>query len=534
MAKTGVRLAGDHGIAMTGLGSVNAITESPERSDGTFILMPGWQSNAKKKGLRTVAFHVSLVGRSDLSGEIYRQIRQAILDGRLRPGERLSPTRELAAALRVSRSTVTVAYENLLAEGFATSQTGAGTFVSHQLEAKRPASKARRPPVRAIAVRGVWQTISPPTTFDRADFDFRTGLPDASLFPHRAWRRVVARALRSREMTEGVYENPAGNWDLRVAITRHIGISRSVSASPDDILVTSGTQQALDIIARVLLEPGDVIAVEKPGYLPPKYLFKALGARVIGVPVDSEGLVVEALPARARAVYVTPSHQYPLGVAMSLSRRRALLAWAERNNAVVVEDDYDSEFRFGGRPLEPLQALDSTGRVVYVGTFSKTLLPTLRLGFMVVPPALREAAIKAKHITDWHTTTIVQSALARFIDEGAFARHIRRMSRIYGERHQTLTAAIKRNFGDYLDLVPSSTGLHVAAYARGASVGHIDAIVSRAFDLGVAVHLFGVGEDPQAGIMLGYGAIETPRIAEGLQRVRRCFDERLSRHLKAA
>jgi GntR family transcriptional regulator/MocR family aminotransferase len=480
-----------------------------------------------------LAFHISLVGRTDLSGEIYRQIRQAILDGRLRPGERLSPTRELAAALTVARSTVAIAYESLVAEGFATSHTGSGTFVSHHLETKRPASKTRRSTVRAIRVRGVWETIPLPIGFDRtARFDFRTGLPDTSLFPHRAWRRVVARALRSREMAAGVYENPAGNWDLRAAIARHIGISRSVSGSPDDVIVTNGTQQALDIVARVLLGPGDVVAMEDPGYRPLKELLKALGARVIGVPVDSEGLVVEALPAEARAVYVTPSHQFPLGVAMSLSRRRALLAWAERNNAVVVEDDYDSEFRFGGRPLEPLQTLDSTGRVVYVGTFSKTLLPALRLAFMVVPPSLREAAHKAKFVTDWHTATTAQSALAQFIDEGAFARHIRRVGRIYSERHAMLTAEIKRNFGDYLDLVPSSTGLHITACARGASVDHIDAIVSRAFDLGVAIDTMSrnrVDRKPPAGLVLGYGAIETARIAEGLRRLRRCFDERVPR-----
>lgn len=365
-------------------------------------------------------------------------------------------------------------------------------------------------------------------------FDFRAGLPDASLFPHRTWRRVVARALRSRELTAGVYESPAGNWDLRAAIVRHIGISRSVSASPDDVIVTNGTQQALDIIARVLLDPGDVVAVEKPGYLPPKQLFKVLGARVIGVPVDSEGLLVEALPADARVVYVTPSHQFPLGVAMSLPRRRALLAWAERHNAVVVEDDYDSEFRFGGRPLEPLQTIDSTGRVVYVGTFSKTLLPALRLAFMVVPPSLREAAHKAKYVTDWHTATIAQSALAQFIDEGALARHIRKVGRFYAERHEMLTSEIERNFGDYLDLVPSSTGLHVAAYARRASVDDINAIASLALDLGVAIQFFPLEGESRTGIMLGYGAIETARIAEGLRRLRRCFDERMSRRLKVA
>jgi GntR family transcriptional regulator/MocR family aminotransferase len=259
-----------------------------------------------------------------------------------------------------------------------------------------------------------------------------------------------------------------------------------------------------------------------------------LGARVIGVPVDNEGLVVRALPAEAKMVYVTPSHQFPLCVAMSLSRRRALLAWAERYNAVIVEDDYDSEFRFGGRPLEPLQTIDSTGRVVYVGTFSKTLLPALRLAFMVVPPSLREAVHKAKYVTDWHTATMLQSALAQFIDEGTFARHIRRVGRCYGQRLEMLTSEIKRNFGDYLDLIPSSTGLHVAAYARGASVDDVDAIASRAFDLGVAIQFFPLEGEPRAGIMLGYGAIETARIAEGLRRLRRCFDERMSKRLKVA
>ena len=524
-----------HGFSASPILVHGAIHKAAKWQDGTLAFEHGCQSNPKQSEFGTLAFHVSLVGRDDLSGEIYRQIRQAILDGRLRPGERLSATRELAAALTVARSTVAIAYETLVAEGFVTSRAGAGTFVSHQHEARCAASKARRSTPRAIRVREVWETISlPPSLRRAAHYDFRAGLPDASLFPHRTWRRVVAHALRSSEVAAGLYENPAGDPDLRAAIARHIGISRSVSGSSDDIIVTNGTQQALDIIARVLLEPGDVVAVEKPGYLPPKDLFKALGARVVGVPVDNEGLVVEALPADARMVYVTPSHQFPLGMAMSLPRRRALLAWAERRNAVVVEDDYDSEFRFGGRPLEPLQTLDTTGRVVYVGTFSKTLLPTLRLAFMVVPPSLRAATLKAKFVTDWHTATIAQHALARFIDEGAFARHIRKLSRIYSERREMLTAGIRSNFGDCLRLIPSSTGLHIAAYARTASLGDIEAIASRAFDLGVAIQSFPLEGKPQAGIMLGYGAIETTQIAEGLRRLRSCFDECVSRRSKAA
>jgi GntR family transcriptional regulator / MocR family aminotransferase len=435
----------------------------------------------------------------------------------------------MAKALSVSRTTVTIAYERLLGEGLATSRVGSGTFVSSLIESKHADTRKGPYAARAIQARAIWDRVALPTAFIRpARFDFRSGLPDASLFPHRAWRLVMAKSLRSREMATGVYESPAGHRDLREAIVRHINISRALSSAPDDLIVTNGTQQALDIVARVLLEPGDIVAMEDPGYQPPRHLFHALGARVIGVPVDAEGLVVDALPRKARVVYVTPSHQYPLGVAMSLMRRQALLAWAERKDAIVIEDDYDSEFRFGGRPLEPLQTLDSAGRVIYVGSFSKTMLPTLRLGFMIVPPSLRLAAHKAKFVSDWHTPIIAQSALARFIDDGSFARHIRRVSSIYRERHEILAASIRENFSDRLELIPSSAGLHVAAYARRASVSHIDAVAARAADLDVAIQrlsAFVVDGKPPAGIVLGYGAIETGRISEGLRRLRRSFDE---------
>jgi GntR family transcriptional regulator/MocR family aminotransferase len=249
--------------------------------------------------------------------------------------------------------------------------------------------------------------------------------------------------------------------------------------------------------------------------------------RVVPVPVDGDGLVVDALPRRIRLVYVTPSHQYPLGVSMTLQRRRALLAWADRNNAAIIEDDYDSEFRFGGRPLEPLQTLDGAGRVIYVGSFSKTLLPGLRLGFMVTPPSLRVAVQKAKHVTDWHTATLGQTALADFIDGGGFARHIRRMARIYRARHEMLTNALTREFADHLALIPSSAGLHVTALARGASTGEIAAVARRAAEAGVAIQIlasFAIGAAASAGIVLGYGAIATGQIEEGLRRLRKCFD----------
>jgi len=474
------------------------------------------------------AFHVSLVGRKDLSGEIYRQIRRAVLDRRLRPGDSLPPSRELARDLAVSRTTVTVAYEQLAAEGFVTFRQGSGTFVSELVARAGREKTRRRSSTGVVQPRPVWEGIPLLTAFERlARFDFRTGLPDASLFPHRLWRRSVAQALRSSEAAAGFYEHSAGHRDLRAAIARQVGISRGVEASADDIVITNGTQQALDLLARVLLEPGDRIAVEDPCYGPPRHLFRSLGIRVVGVPVDREGLLVEALPRGVRAIYVTPSHQYPLSVTMTLPRRQALLAWAERNNAAIIEDDYDSEFRFADRPLEPLQTLDAKGRVIYVGSFSKTMLPTLRLGFLVTPPSLRSALHKAKFVSDWHSSTLAQAALARFIDDGAFARHVRRASAIYRERHQILADAITRDFAEYLELIPSTTGLHLTALARRLSVDQIAEIACCAADRGVAVQVlswFAVSGTPRAGIMLGYGAIPTAHIEEGMHLLRACFD----------
>jgi len=474
------------------------------------------------------AFHVSLVGRKDLSGEIYRQVRRAILDRRLRPGDRLPPTRELARTLLVARATVTVAYERLAAEGFVTFRQGAGTFVG-QLEERAGHDKATHRSSGVLQPRQIWQSVALPTAFEKpAQFDFRTGLCDVSLLSDSEWRRAVTRALRSSATTAGVYEQPAGHVDLREAIVRHIGISRGVVASADDIIVTNGTQQALDLLARVLLAPGDGIAVEDPGYKPPRQLFKALGIRVLGVPVDREGLIVDRLPSGVRAVYVTPSHQYPLSVTMTLPRRRALLSWAERNNAAIIEDDYDSEFRFGGRPLEPLQTLDANGRVVYVGSFSKTMLPTLRLGFLVTPPSLRTALHKAKFVSDWHSSVLAQVALAHFIDDGAFARHVRRATAIYRDRYEMIAGAVSRDFADHLELIPSSTGLHVTAVARRMPVDGIAEVAQRAAERGVAVQILSslaVSANPRAGVTLGYGAIPTAHIEEGLGMLRACFDE---------
>lgn len=471
--------------------------------------------------------HINLAGRKNLSGEIYRQIRSAITDGRLRPGDCLPASRDLARSLQVSRTTITVAYDRLASEGFLTSRIGAGTFVNNHLTPARKESRNTQGE-GALQPRPFWNSLQLSRAFGRpAEFDFRTGLPDASLFPHETWRRLLMRELRAEMASAGVYAESGGHCGLREAIARHVGVSRGVHVSANDVTITNGAQQALDLIARVLISPGDRLAIEDPGYALPRYLFSSLGARVQGVPVDEEGIVVEAIAPGTRLVYVTPSHQYPLGVTMSLARRLALLDWAARNNAAIIEDDYDSEFRFEERPLEPLQTLDTAGRVVYVGSFSKTLLPTLRLGFLITPSCCTAAVQKAKYVSDWHTSTVVQAVLARFIDEGGFARHVRKVGRVYADRHTLITNILKRDFADHLAIVPSIAGLHVTAVARTASIEEISAVFARAVACGVQsqrLEKFYVDEPARAGLLFGYGAIPTAKISEGLRRLRACFE----------
>ena len=455
-------------------------------------------------------FHVSLAGRGDLSVRIYRQLRDAVLDGRLRAGERLPPTRELARRLAVSRNTVAVAYDRLTADGFLAGRVGAGTYVTGSLPAPKP---RKAPSPRGPRPKAIWRSLPTPAAAvpEAPEFDFRVGVPDAELFPLETWRRLLGRELRAGFAH---YVDPSGHEGLRAAIARHVGVSRSVRADADDVLVTQGAQQALDLLCRVLLSPGDRVAVEEPGYRQAKLLFASHGAEVMGVPVDGEGLDVEALPSRTKLVYVTPSHQYPTGVALSLRRRVELLAWARRHDAAVVEDDYDSEFRFSDRPLEPLQSLDRGGRVAYVGSFSKTLLPMLRLGFLVAPASLRDALRTARQLSDWHGDVAAQAALARFVDEGLFARHIRRATKVYAERHERLLSTVDRRFAGRLRVVPSAAGLHVCALADV----DLEPIAARASAAGVAVQTLAdlCGGSPSPGLVLGYGSIPAERIDDGL------------------
>lgn len=463
--------------------------------------------------------HVAIGGRGDRADRIYRQLRDAVVDGRLRRGERLPATRELAERLQVSRSTVSTAYERLTAEGYLAARVGAGTFVAYAGagdggSGRRPAGAARPAPA--------WRDLDDPLWTEPRPiaYDFSVGSPDPAVFPLDTWRHLVAGELRGGLRRAGLYGDPAGVERLREGIARHLGLARSVEASPADVLVTHGAQQAFDLIARVLLRPGDTVAIEDPGYPPVRQLFETVGARVVPVPVDERGLRVDLLPP-ARLVYVTPSHQFPLGGVLPLERRVALLEWAARNDAVVIEDDYDSEYRFGSRPLDPLQRLDAQGRVVYVGTFSKTMLPALRLGFIVAPPGLLPALRHAKRLTDWHNDVVTQRAMARFLDSGGFARHVKQATRVYEERHRVLEAAAAELLPGFVP-VPSAAGLHLALLApEGSEEAAIDGrrVAERAAVAGVSVQPVSrfrvkAGAD---GILLGFGGIPAEQIPDGLR-----------------
>ncbi|HEY1529670.1 MAG TPA: PLP-dependent aminotransferase family protein [Galbitalea sp.] len=467
--------------------------------------------------------HVSLGPTRERTESIYRQLSAAIVEGRLAGGEPLPASRVLAAELGVSRTTVAAVYDRLVAEGFTVTRPGAGTFVA---PGRATVTPRRAPRGRTVAARAVWSGMRfSSTEHVRAPFDFGIGVPDPQLFPLVAWRRNVARELRSASALVDGYGHPAGLPRLRTAIARHVALARSVRAGSDDVIVTAGAQQAFDLTARILVVPGDVVAVEEPGYPPVRALFTSLGATVVGVRVDELGLVVSELPARAKLVYTTPSHQFPTGVRMSLDRRLELLAWAESANAVIIEDDYDSEFHYGAGALDPLQVLDRSGRVIYIGTFSKTLLPTLRIGFLVAPASLIPALTAAKRLSDWNTEIVGQGALAELIDSGTFAASVRRSNRVYSARRWRIIDGIGRELDRWLEVVPSVAGLHLFAQLRPGVPLRVQDVRDAAAAAGVGIQSvasFAVHPDAnqaRRGFVLGYGIIDEDGIDRGLHRL---------------
>ena len=468
---------------------------------------------------------VELHRRGDRTSAIYRALVEAMGDGRLRSGDRFPSTRKLAADLAVSRTTVETAYQRLGAEGYLQGRVGAGTFVTAAAVAE-PDKRDQHRRGGALRPRVGWVFAPDPTSSrdDSPGADFRVGIPDPALFPFDTWRRLVSAELRLRANLPGTYGEPSGHPALREAIAGQLGRSRSLRAVADDILITNGTQQALDLTARVLLAPGNLVAVEEPGYSRARALLASHGATVVGVPVDAEGIVVQRIPAGARLVFSTPSHQFPLGIPMSLERRRELLRWADEHDSAIFEDDYDSEFRFTARPLAPLHSLDRSGRVLYAGTFSKSLLPSLRIGFLIAPSSLRSALRAARQLTDWHGVMALQAALARFIDDGSLATHVRRASAVYQQRRTLMLGGIGEHLGEWFDIVPSSAGLHVCAILRQGMDLRSTEVVAAARMTGTALEGLAThyaGPADRQGLVLGYGMAQPQSIGPGLAGVAR-------------
>jgi GntR family transcriptional regulator/MocR family aminotransferase len=490
-------------------------------------------------GLLMPRLAVDRTAGEPLHRQLYFAIRQAILAGRLRPGARLPATRTLAHELGISRNTVLVAFEQLHAEGYVDGRVGAGSFVSRHLPEAMPDPRAEEAtaepcgvPARGPARRGA-ELAALGAARPRAPRPFSPGLPELERFPFDDWARLLARRWRRPKRAFLVGGAPAGYLPLRQAIADHLAGARAVVGTAEQVIVVSGTQQALDLAARVLLDPGDAVWVEEPGYPPTAAVLTAAGARLVPVPVDGEGLSVvagRAAEPAARLACVSPSHQYPLGVTMRLERRLELLAWARSADGFVFEDDYDSEFRYAGRPLAALQGLDRDGRVIYVGTLSKVMFPGLRIGYMVVPQHLIDAFLALRSLVDAHPPSVAQAALVDFIGEGHLAAHVRRMRVLYAERQAALIRLTHERLGARLQLSPSDAGMHLLG--RVASGVDDTAIARAAARRGVDVAPLSAlyREVPRGrGLLLGYAGVAEAEMASGLDRVAEAMVE-VGRH----
>jgi GntR family transcriptional regulator/MocR family aminotransferase len=476
---------------------------------------------------------IKLDGDGPLTRRLYRGLRRAILEGRLAAGERLPSTRTLAAELGVSRNVIVIAFEHLMAEGYIEGRTGSGTFVTGTLPDKalapwRPRSRTDRATeeVQLSSMARRVRALAPlpaPGVPQRAGllYDFRYGLPALADFPQHLWTRLMTRRAAALSVRTLHYGRTLGYGPLRQAIADYVTRARGVIATAQQVVIVNGAQQAFDLIARLLIEPGDRVVVEEPGYQAARQAFMASGATLVPVPVDRNGIEVSRLPRRGpvRLAYVTPSHQFPLGGILPLARRLELLQWAESVGAHVVEDDYDSEFRYEGRPVEAVQGLDRTGRVLYVGTFSKVLYPSLRIGYLIVPEALTGPLAALKFLSDSQTTTFDQEVLTDFITGGHFERHLRRSRTRNAERRATLLAALADAFGDEISIAGESAGLHVVLWPRGIEIDQLDAVVSSALDRGLGVYPvtpYYTRRPRRAGLMLGYACLTEQEIQEGV------------------
>lgn len=473
--------------------------------------------------------HLELDGLGPLHAQLTRALRDRLVAS-IGSGSRLPSSRQLADELGISRNTVMAAYEQLRAEGFIESRAASGIFVAATRRIDPPAATRERlePQSRySRRMRRYHDQSNLPShhiSGVRYSFDCSTPLTNPALTS--AWARELARAA--------VYTSPfnaeaQGLPELREAICDYLVRRRGVQATPDDVLVVAGTQQAIALTARVLLDEGDEVAIEEPQYFATRQVLQAHGAQLHGVPVDQEGLRCSALPDEApRLVCVTPSHQFPSGAIMSMSRRLALLEYAERHRCWVFEDDYDGEFRYDTKPIPALRSLDGGNRVIYSGTFSKAMFPALRLGYLVMPPSLRQDFVAAKWLNDFSSPAIEQAALANFIATGGFERHMRRSAKALQERRTALIDGLRQHAGDRLEIADSHAGMHLLVWLRGKSRQQGEAFLVRARAAGLGIPPIApeyMDPPDRAGMLLKYAGLSTAEIREAVPLLVRCLDQ---------
>ena len=460
-----------------------------------------------------------------ISRQVYLGLRQAVLSGTFRAGDRLPATRDLAEQLEVSRTVILLAYDQLLAEGFVEGRPGSGTYVSSILLKDRPnraeaAAKLQLSAFGAAAADAASYVDFPRRRAPSLQYDFVYRSSGVDVFPFEQWRRILLRRARKARLRELEYGSAAGSTALREAIAVHLRRSRAVVCDPSQVMIVNGSQQALDLAARILMERGDRVVIEDPHYQGAREVFRAAGARLHPVPVDRDGLDPAQLPPEARIAFVTPSHQLPTGAILPLKRRLALLEWAKRADAVVIEDDYDGEFRYEGQPVESMQGLDADGRVIYLGTFSRTIFPALRLGYLIAPKSLMPAFTSAKWLCDRHTATLEQETLAEFISSGAYERHLRKARRANSLRRRALLEAIEEHIGDRVTVSGDGSGTHIVLWPR-KRVSE-EALIARAAQEGVGV--YGISgyflkRSARTALLLGYCRLREHEIREGIRRL---------------
>lgn len=467
------------------------------------------------------------------SRTIYESLRSQIVQGEMAAGTQLPSTRVLAEELGVSRTTITAVYEQLAAEGYV--ETSAGTKarvasgVASHTERGNAHQAAAHPQAAALSTYGNrvagFTGSSARLDTPKRSIDFLYGAVAFDDFPTLAWRRAYNRVIVQRQ-PRLYYEEPEGELALREALQGYLLRARGMRCRAEQILIVHGSQQALDLCARVLLDAGDDMVIEEPCYVMARRIFEAMGARIHACPVDEQGLNTPALAGlQGKLIYVTPSHQFPLGGVMPIGRRRELLDWASRVGAWVIEDDYDGEFRYGLRPVDALQSVDEAGRVVYVGTFSKTLSPQMRLGYMVLPPALVHVFREAKRLMDRHAPSVDQRVLAALIEDGSYERHVRRCRRENEQRREALLQALQQHLGENVEVEGAASGLHVVAWFKQVALADEDRLIELARDQGVGVRpitpLYAdaghSGRRACAGLILGYASLDASNIEAGVR-----------------